>query len=324
MKKAFFINGGAGRVICSISALEEYHKTNEDFIVIADGGQDLFKGSSFQDKVFYSNHKNIFEDYISKCDELVTPEPYHLKEYITQKCSINAGFNSIINNSLEELSPKIYLSIGEQLEAQNLIEDIKAHTGKQKAIVLQPFGRGSEMRGKNIFDFGSRSMMERDAYKLAQTLSKDYAVIVMSEFDLKFGTEYKIAQPKIDNLRLWGALIGTSDYFIGCDSLGQHFAKALKTPATVVLGSTFPINVSYPDENNFNIVDLGKDKRVYQPIRISSTEFQDMKNDGIMFMGDEIRQEIVEEVKSILGVPKAIAPTKIKEKTECKGNCKND
>lgn len=320
MKKTFFINGGAGRIICSISALEEYHKTNEDFIVIADGnGQELFKGSSFQDKVFFSNHKNLFEDFIIKCDELVTPEPYHLKEYITQKCSINAGFNSEINDSLEELSPKIYLSIAEQLEAQNIVKEVKAKSGKDKVIFVQPFGRGAELHGENILDLGSRSFMESDAYYIPEVLAQNYAVIVMSEFELKYRNE-AIAQPKIPSLRLWGALIGASDYFIGCDSLGQHFAKALNVPATVVLGATFPTNVSYPNDVSFNIVDLGKNKRVYQPIRISSTEYQDMKNDGLMFIGEAKCKELIKDIKNIVGVSKEVVP---KETKECKGDCSN-
>ena len=42
--KAFFINGGAGRVICSIPAFEKYVEANpdEDFIIIAEGGTDFF------------------------------------------------------------------------------------------------------------------------------------------------------------------------------------------------------------------------------------------------------------------------------------------
>ena len=43
--KAFFINGGAGRVICSIPALELYAEDNpeEKFLIICEGGTDFFK-----------------------------------------------------------------------------------------------------------------------------------------------------------------------------------------------------------------------------------------------------------------------------------------
>ena len=42
--KAFFINGGAGRVICSIPALEKYAENHDDFIIVAEGGMNFFKG----------------------------------------------------------------------------------------------------------------------------------------------------------------------------------------------------------------------------------------------------------------------------------------
>ena len=35
MNKAFFINGGAGRVLCSMPALEKYAEKNDDFIIVA-------------------------------------------------------------------------------------------------------------------------------------------------------------------------------------------------------------------------------------------------------------------------------------------------
>ena len=43
---AIFVNGGAGRVVCSIPALEKFHEENpdNDFLVICEGGTDFFKG----------------------------------------------------------------------------------------------------------------------------------------------------------------------------------------------------------------------------------------------------------------------------------------
>ena len=36
MNKAFFINGGAGRVLCSIPALERYAETHDDFVIVSE------------------------------------------------------------------------------------------------------------------------------------------------------------------------------------------------------------------------------------------------------------------------------------------------
>ena len=51
--KAFFINGGAGRVICSIPALEKYAETHDDFIIVAEGGMNFYKGHPVLHKYAY-------------------------------------------------------------------------------------------------------------------------------------------------------------------------------------------------------------------------------------------------------------------------------
>ena len=64
MKKAFFINGGAGRVLCSIPALEEYKKNiDPDVVIVAEAWSELFLSSPIiRDNVFNVNHKGLFEE----------------------------------------------------------------------------------------------------------------------------------------------------------------------------------------------------------------------------------------------------------------------
>ena len=71
------------------------------------------------------------------------------------------------------------------------------------------------------------------------------------------------------DLRQWAGIVKLSDYFIGVDSVGQHIARSVNTPGTVIIGSTFPINTSYP--NYFNIIEKNVEKK-YSPIRISNFE----------------------------------------------------
>lgn len=70
--------------------------------------------------------------------------------------------------------------------------------------------------------------------------------------------------------------------------------------ATVVIGSTYPINTSFPDEEKFNVIDLGKDDRVYSPIRVTSDEFSDRINEGIMAMDGETEDRIVKSVHRLI------------------------
>ena len=67
--KAFFVNGGAGRVISSIPAFEKYAETNDDFIIVCEGGTDFYKGHPTLDGKAYDHwHKNLFQEQIKHRD----------------------------------------------------------------------------------------------------------------------------------------------------------------------------------------------------------------------------------------------------------------
>ena len=67
--KAFFINGGAGRVITSIPALEKYAESHDDFVIVAEGGMNFYKSHPILHKYAYDNwHKGLFEDKLKDRD----------------------------------------------------------------------------------------------------------------------------------------------------------------------------------------------------------------------------------------------------------------
>jgi hypothetical protein len=314
--KAFFINGGAGRVICSIPAFEKYAETHDDFIIVCEGGTDFYKGHPvLHNKVFDSWHKGLFEKEIKHRD-CVSPEPYRLWEYYNQKCNLSQAFDIIINNldkPRELQDPKIILNKMELLQGYNSVEEIKAGTGKDKVLVVQPFGRSVEQVGNDfIADSTSRSFSLNNIVEIINELKKDYAVIIMSEihFPLEKNEEkskYRVARPQITDMRLWASIINAADHFLGCDSMGQHIAKAFGKTATVVLGSTYPENISYPNSKDFDIIDAGVDRRKYSPIRISMDEEIDRYNDEAMELTSEKMQEVIASVKKRMG--KSVAYT---------------
>jgi hypothetical protein len=71
--------------------------------------------------------------------------------------------------------------------------------------------------------------------------------------------------------------------------------------ATVICGATFPINISYPDSSDFDIIDLGKDKRVYDPIRISLEDEINRTNDEVMEMNKFQLQQVLQSIRKRLG-----------------------
>ena len=308
--KAFFINGGAGRVITSIPAFEKYAETHDDFIIVCEGGTDFFKGHpTLSTKVFDNWHKGLFENEIKHRD-CVSPEPYRCWHYYNQECSLAQAFDILINELDEprELpKPTVVLNKAEVVQGFNIVEEVKAGTGKDKVLVVQPFGRSVEQVGQDfIIDTSSRSFSLNNIVNIINELKKEYAVIIMSEihFPLEENEDkarYKVARPQINDMRIWAGVINAADHLLGCDSMGQHIARAFDKTATVVTGSTFPVNISYPDHKDFDVIDIGEGRRVYSPIRIAIDEVKDRLNDEAMEMSKDQINSIIKSVKNRMG-----------------------
>ena len=136
----------------------------------------------------------------------------------------------------------------------------------------------------------------------------------MSEFHFSVeeneeNTKFPIARPQISDMRVWAAVIEVADHFLGCDSMGQHMARALDKTATVVVGSTYPENISYPGHKDFDIIDVGDGRREYAPIRITQDERVDRFNDQSMELDKNQIKQILESCKKRLGKPRAFTGT---------------
>ena len=303
---AIFLNGGAGRMLNSIPALENYQKENpdDDFVIVCEGGTDVLKGHpTLHFRTYDAWHKNIFQE-ILKDRNIISPEPYRIWEYYTQKCSLAQAYDIALNNKgIRELSkPSIKLSKDEILYTRKMLTEIKNKTKKDKVIIVQPFGRGIKKEDKDIVDITGRSIEIKNLYNIVRKLAKNYSILVMTEVALEFNKHMStpIAMPPNVHIRIWMALIKQCDHFLGCDSVGQHIAYAFDKTTTAIIGSTYPINTSYPDEETFDIIDLGKDDRVYSPIRITVDEFSDRINEGIMDMDDQQEQRIIQSVNRMI------------------------
>ena len=101
------------------------------------------------------------------------------------------------------------------------------------------------------------------------------------------------------SLRQWAAIVEASDYFIGCDSVGQHMAYAFDKPGTVILGSTFAENITYSD--HFQILQKTPVDIRYFPIRISENgidaDIANRYNDSCMDFTEKETNELIEKIR---------------------------
>lgn len=306
MKKVFVINGGAGRVICALPALQKYYKNHgPDFYILSESGIDFFVGHpELQDLAFDLNHKGLFENII-KPNELVSLEPYREHGYYNQKKSLSESFDKLINNTDDHSDlerPVISLSKVEEINALDAINNVKEYHKKKKTVVIQPFGRGCNLhKSGHTVDPSSRSLSTNDYFYISEKIRKKYNLITFSE--LKFDNDQNMYVDT--NIRQWAAIIEAADYFLGIDSVGQHMAYAFNKPGSIILGSTFAENISYP--NHFNIIEKKGIKKKYSPIRIHGLDGDliDRYNDTCMDFSkqelDEITNKILSHIKRKIG-----------------------
>jgi hypothetical protein len=308
------LDGGLGRIITAIPALLKYHKNHldEDWYITIPGWDFITWGfPELQERTFNPDARGSF-DLFWKADQVISPEPYRLPAYYRNEISLREAFDVCINGSTDhsDLPPmQLILSLQEKRRAYEIIEEAKSKYKKSKTIVLQPYGSTATPHLAGIFDDSLRSIPKPMLDYFINELSKNYNLIFLGAKEFHNIKTYK---PDPDpNLREWAAIIESADYFIGCDSCGQHMCKALNKKASVVIAGTHRVNVTY---DGFHIIE--RDAPFYpDAMRISG--FQShmasrLNEPRIEFTQQEIEtayQQIIERI----GDNKKVEVSKLKE-----------
>lgn len=309
MNTTFLINGGAGRVIASIPALEKYQKLNpkDNFKVIVHGWEQLFwSHPTLQERTFGAHQKGLFE-HVLKDSNIVAPEPYFLNSFFNQQTNLAEAFDEIINstNDHRDLNYEcLHLSTYEIQKAKELVSSFKQETKRNKLVVFQPYGSAVEMVNQRPIDRSNRSLTLDGYFQIAKSLSTDAAILYASQPQFKHAKDnftFSIdEQPNY--LRILTSIISQCDLFVGVCSVGQHIARMLNKPSIILMGATNELNFCYP--NNQTIYRKKDRQPTYTPWRLleSNCEFCDRANDGIMNFNDKEIKEIINLIKTNLNV----------------------
>lgn len=303
--KIISIDGGIGRVITALPALLKYHKNNpneEWYLSIMGWDYVPFGIPELQQRSFNPDTKGVWENYFMKADEVISPEPYRLPNFYKGKISLAEAFDEIINETDEhdDLNYEILnLSHAEIRKGQEVIYKAYEAQGKEQTIVINPYGSTAQTCPLGVYDDSLRSLPESMFNQLCELLAEDYNIIYMGYRHLLPAENKFVYVPEHDlHIREWMGVISQVDYLIGCDSVGQHIARATGTKGCVIMGGTDSINMSYPDY--FRIVQ--RKKPVYSPMRISGLQSnlaERLNKECIEYTDDEILN-VYENIKKDL------------------------
>lgn len=296
MITTLIIDGGLGRVLTAIPALEKFVRNNPNTqIIISSPPTMLFTDLLYSNKilskhVFDSNTKGIFEKI--KDTKIQKPDPYFNSDYLNGKINLIDAWNQEINNDKETMStPKLELKKDEI--------DYFAKTRNQiqgKLIAFQPFGSSLEFVENDIRDPTMRSLTIYATNQITLALREQgYNIWLMTDKNIPTLSINQYFQFYPKSAREIAAMIYHCDYFVGIDSLGQHIARFLQKPGTVIMGGTNATNVTYPDY--FNILN-NDDTKTYMPYRISEFDWwvSQVLNDDIMQFSDKKIKKICNKI----------------------------
>lgn len=295
MTKTLLIDGGLGRCVSAIPALEKFVLNNSDCNIITYYWTPIFWGNKTLTKnIIDSSTKGIFDKI--KDTKIIKPEPYHNSNFLNERISMTEAFDEEINEVPGNLQkPKLKFSSVELATHRNRIDQ------RKKTIFIQPFSSTAKFINDEFVDNTNRSLTLHSANFIADFLSRNNFQVII--FDTK-GAMDKNRYHNVDDLNTRQAMsvMAQCDYLIGIDSCCNHIGYALELPGTTFFGGTSIINYGYPDW--FKIIckdDVNSIK--YYPFRVAEFDswLSEVENSDTMnYTENELEkycEEILQDIK---------------------------
>lgn len=268
MKNTIIIDGGAGRTIAAIPAIETFLEKNPDTLVVCSYWTPLLFGNPKIQKNLYDDEtKGLFK--LIKDTKILKPEPYYNSDYLNGKISLIEAFNQELNGTTTFNRPKVYITPS---EINSTHDTLSLFQKSGPIIAFQPFGSAAVCVGDQIKDETGRSLSVRSAHNIVQELNKvgNVLVLVHSSLQHLFANVPCVYVSEQAGIRYWAALVSQSKYVVGIDSVVQHLGFAFEKPGSVIVGNTIAKNVSYPEW--FTIFEKNDEEKEYVPYRLCSTD----------------------------------------------------
>lgn len=217
-KIAVMLDGGMGRVLCAIPALQEFAKTCE-LIVISGGWLSAYIGSGLN--VFpmgLANQAELLKDF-----HIIKPEPYWELAYRNGKVNLVDAFYIALGLTVPLKGEHLPFKTDTRKTGVKIISD-------KPILMFQPYGAGGAT--------DARSMTSSEIIEAVNKYKKEYSIFLIGcNDDLGFPKE-DITVIKDIQEPAFIRYIQICKMFVGCDSSGLHIASAAKIPVVTYLSVT--------------------------------------------------------------------------------------
>lgn len=277
------VDGGIGRVICSVPAIEKLAKTTQRKVIVITSYPDVFLKNPNVHKVYNLNREYLWDDVI-RHGEFLYPEPYFNHLYYDQQHHLMQNFNFLIHGEAGKVErANIYLTEEEKAWALGFVADRKKEF-KKKIVLLQCFGSSARLEENRVIDPTHRSLNMTKVDQICKETNHLY--INVSHIPLNYSNVWQ----QDFTLRQLFALTSCCDFIVGIDSAVMHIGASFNKSGVIFFGSTYQANLSYPCFTNIQRKGYPKN---YAPNRFSG--FVDSNERALDFTEDEM-VEIVKEV----------------------------
>jgi hypothetical protein len=272
------LDGGIGRVICAIPAIEELAKKRR--VIVLTSFPDVFLNNPHVYKTYNLNREYLWDDVI-RHGEFLCPEPYFSHFYYNQEHHLIQSFNHLMTDNSNMAHANLYLSVEERKWAEEFV-NLRRQEFKDRAIILfQCFGSGAILEDDRVVDTSHRSLPTYVVDAICANTNPLY--INASQIHMNYPNVW---QQSFSTRQLF-ALTAYCDYVVSVDSCLIHIGASFSKTGLVFFGGTFPDNLSYP---SYRVIQREGYPKSYMPNRF--TGFVDENQGALDFDNIELGQII--------------------------------
>lgn len=293
VNKVIQIDGGIGRVLCSVPAVEKFAKNQATLLgnktCIITSQPEIFSHNPHIYKLYSLNNEHLWDDVIRQGD-FILPEPYLNRDYYTQKHHLIQSFDVLLNGEEDKTLPTIYPTREEREWAAKFIANIRETTNSKYIVFFQFQGSSFNLNYPDDRDVTERSLSLALSERIIEetTQDRDFCYVNCSHvpYDHSKVWQYQFTLRQL--------LVATElcDFVVTIDSALSHIGAMWKKSGILILGGTYPKNIGY---DSYQTIIRDGYPTAYFPNRFHSS--MSFNVGALDFTEDEIT-ELINSIKS--------------------------